>query len=257
MASPKLALITGGSKGIGRATALHLSSQGFLIAVNYGSDSTSADALVKQIGADKAIAIKADAGNVSEISRLVEETVKWGKEHGVQGVDGKGKIDVLIPNAADGAVGKSLEQTEEKDFEKAMGLNVRGPFFLVQKALPYMTQGGRVILLSTSLCNLSSIPPNYLLYVATKGAIEQMVRVLAKDLGRRQITVNAIAPGPTGTDLFFEGKSDELIKTIASWNPFSRLGTPAEIASAIAFLAGEGGSWVNGQILRVNGGMTV
>jgi 3-oxoacyl-[acyl-carrier protein] reductase len=120
-----------------------------------------------------------------------------------------------------------------------------------------MSAGGRVILLSTSLCAVSGITPNYLLYVSTKGAIEQMTRVLAKDLGRKGVTVNAVAPGPTGTELFFKGKSEELVKTIASTNPAGRIGVPEEIAGAIVFLAGEKSSWVNGQIMRVNGGMTV
>jgi 3-oxoacyl-[acyl-carrier protein] reductase len=135
----KLALITGASKGIGRATALQLSSQGYLVVINYSSDSAPADALVSQIGADKSVAIKGNAGDVSDIERLIEEAVKWGKEHGTDG-----KIHVLIPNAADPAVGKSLEQTSEDDFEKAIGLNVKGPFFLVQVCLvfvsPFLTQ---------------------------------------------------------------------------------------------------------------------
>lgn len=120
-----------------------------------------------------------------------------------------------------------------------------------------MPRGSHVILLSTSLCDVSQITPNYLLYVSTKGSIEQMTRILAKDLGTKGINVNAVAPGPTGTDLFFNGKSEELVKTIASWNPFNRLGMPVDIARAITYFASEGGGWVNGQILRVNGGMTV
>lgn len=127
----------------------------------------------------------------------------------------------------------------------------------MQKALPYLSKGSHIILLSTSLNALSAVAPNYLLYCTSKGAVEQMTRVMAKDLGRKGILVNAIAPGPTGTELFLKGKSDELIKTIASWNPFGRLGMPEDIAKATAFLASDGSGWVNGQVLRVNGGMTV
>jgi 3-oxoacyl-[acyl-carrier protein] reductase len=241
----KVALITGASKGIGAATALELASLGAKVAINYASDSQPADELVQKIGADKAIAIQANAGDVQEIERLVAETVAWG-----------GKIDILIPNAGL-CLMRTLEQTEESDFQRTMDLNVKGPYFLAQKALPHMQTGSRVILLSTSLCNFSSLTPNYLLYVTSKGAIEQMVRVLAKDLGTRGITVNCVAPGPTATELFFQGKSEEVVKRIASANPFGRIGEPGEIARAVAYFAGEGGSWVNGQILRVNGGMTV
>jgi 3-oxoacyl-[acyl-carrier protein] reductase len=241
----KVALITGASKGIGAATALELASLGAKVVINYSSSSAPADALVQKIGADKALAIKANAGDVQEITRLVQETVSWA-----------GKIDILIPNAGISVL-KTVEQTTEEDFQRTYDLNVKGPYFLVQKALPHLSAGSHVILLSTSLCAVSSITPNYLLYTSSKGAIEQMTRVLAKDLGARGINVNAVAPGPTGTDLFFEGKKQETIDMIASWNPFKRLGKPEEIARAIAYLAGEGGSWVNGQILRVNGGMTV
>ncbi|KAH7092470.1 hypothetical protein FB567DRAFT_517254 [Paraphoma chrysanthemicola] len=250
MASPlplagKVALITGASKGIGAATVLHLSTLGAKVVINYSSNPTPAAALVQKIGPENALAIQANAASVPEISRLVQETVAWA-----------GKIDILIPNAGISLM-RTVEQTTEEDFAKTYDLNVKGPYFLVQKAIPHMSSGSHVILLSTSLCAASTITPNYLLYASSKGAIEQMTRVLAKDLGQKGINVNAVAPGPTGTDLFFEGKKQETIDLIASWNPFKRLGKPEEIAEAVAWLAGEGGRWVNGQILRVNGGMTV
>lgn len=260
--SGKVALITGASKGIGAATALELASLGAKVVVNYSSDPKPADELVNKIGSDNAIAIKADVADVKEIERLVQETVAWG-----------GQIDILVPNAGISLM-RTLEQTEEADFQKTMDLNVKGPYFLaqvhlptsnedifpltpLQKALPHMPSGAHLILLSTSLCNWSGLTPNYLLYVTSKGAIEQMVRVLAKDLATKGITVNCVAPGPTATELFFQGKSEELVNRIASNNPFNRIGKPEEIAKAIAYFAGDGGSWVNGQILRVNGGMTV
>jgi 3-oxoacyl-[acyl-carrier protein] reductase len=118
-----------------------------------------------------------------------------------------------------------------------------------------MAPGSHIILVSTSLCAASSVAPDYLPYVTSKGAIEQMTRLLAKDLGRKGIRVNAVAPGPTGTDLFFKGKSEQLVKAIASGNPFHKLGEPEELADVIAFLAGEGSRWVSGQVVRVNGAM--
>lgn len=182
---------------------------------------------------------------MQEIERLVKETVdKWGK------------IDILVPNAGV-APNLDLESTTEDAFDNTYRINVKGPYFLVQKAAPHMPSGSSVILISSSLCAVSAITPNYLLYVSTKGAIEQMTRVLAKDLGRKGISVNAVAPGPTGTELFYKGKSEELVKLIGSWNPSGRIGEPEEIAGAIGFLAGSKSSWVNGQIMRVNGGMTV
>ncbi len=118
-----------------------------------------------------------------------------------------------------------------------------------------MTADSHIILLSTSLCHASTVTPNYLLYCSTKGAIEQMTKVLSKDLGRKGISVNAVAPGPTGTDLFYKGKSEQMLKTIAGFNPHNRIGMPEEIADAVVFLSGEGSRWITGQILGVNGGM--
>ncbi|PVH93471.1 NAD(P)-binding protein [Periconia macrospinosa] len=245
----KTVLITGGSRGIGATTALHLSSLGAKVVVNYVSNSSAADAIVAKLGADKALAIKADAGNVQDIECLVQETVAW--------KNGNGKIDILIANAAIGDLTCTLEKTTEANFDRHMAVNVKGSYFLVQKAAPHMPSGSSVILVSSSLTGVSQVMPNYLLYLTTKGAIEQMTRVMAKDLGRKGITVNCVGPGPTATDMFLEGKSEELIKTIASWNPFQRLGKPEEIARVMAWLAGPDGKWVNGQVVKVNGGMAV
>lgn len=175
----KVALITGGSKGIGAATALQLSSLGCKVVINYSSDSKPADELVQKIGSSNALAIKADAGSIPEIERLVKETLAWSPS---------GKIDILIPNAGYSNL-LTLEQTTEEEFDKTYNINVKGVYFLVQKAVPHMEKGGKVILISTSLCGVSTITPNYLLYVSSKGATEQMVRVLAKDLGTKGINV--------------------------------------------------------------------
>ncbi|KAF2002045.1 NAD(P)-binding protein [Amniculicola lignicola CBS 123094] len=241
----KVALITGATKGIGRATALELASLGANVVITYSSDDAAAHSLVQEIGSEKALAVKSNAGSLSDINTLISTTISKFS-----------KIDILIPNAGIMPM-RSIENTTEEDWDSCYNINVKGPYFLVQKAVPHMAPGSSIILLSTSLCASSTVTPPYLLYVSTKGSIEQMLRVLAKDLGRKGIRVNGIAPGPTGTELFFKGKSEELVKMIANGNPFGRLGTPEEIAGAMAFLAGSGSGWVNGQVVRVNGGMTV
>ncbi|KAK9483845.1 hypothetical protein V1527DRAFT_244320 [Lipomyces starkeyi] len=239
----KVALITGGSKGIGRATALRLANEGANVVINYSSDASAADEVVNLIGADRSLAVKADAGNITELERLVNETVtKFGK------------IDILIPNAGV-LLMKDLETTTEHDFEMSMALNLKGPYFLAQKAAPHMAPGSHIIFFSTTLCAASTVTPNYLLYVTTKGAVEQMTRVMSKDLARKGISVNAVAPGPTGTDLFLRGKSEQVLKMIAGFNPQNRIGTPEEIADVVAFLSGDGSKWITGQTVRVNGGM--
>ncbi|KAI9656261.1 MAG: hypothetical protein M1821_004924 [Bathelium mastoideum] len=237
----KTALVTGGSKGIGKATALKLAEDGANVVINYSSDAGSANEVVKAIGEDRSLAIKADAGDIEGIENLIKATV-----------DRFGKIDILIPNAGI-LLNKDLENTTEHDFDVSIKLNVKGPYFLAQKAVPHMGEGSHIIFLSTSLCVSTTVTPNYLVYLTTKGAIEQMVRVLSKDLGRKQIYVNAVAPGPTATELFFQGKSEQLLKTIAGFSPLNRIGTPEEIAENIAWLSGS--KWVAGQVVRVNGGM--
>lgn len=240
----KVALITGSSKGIGACTAIALSKLGAKVVINYSSDSSAADKLVAQIGAENAYAVKADAGSVSGVESLVQSTVEK-----------YGKIDILIPNAGILPM-RDVENTTEADFDRAFNVNVKGPFFLVQKAIPHMAPGSRVVLISTTQNHASTVTGPYTLYCATKGAIEQLTRLLSKDLlaKKKGISVNAVAPGPTGTELFYEGKSEQLLKMIAGLNPNARIGTPEEVADAIVFLCGDGARWMSGQTIRVNGG---
>lgn len=263
MAGPlagKTALITGGSKGIGAATSLLLANSGANVAINYSSDSSAAEDIAKQIGHERCLLIKGDAGNIQDIERMVSETVKK-----------FGKIDVVIP-CAGMLLMKTLETTTEADFDKSYHLNVKGPYFLCQvsrlnshstfmkanaqkKAAPHMPEGSHIVLISTSQCTATTVQPAYLLYNSTKGAIEQMTRVMSKELAPKGITVNAVAPGPTGTELFYKGKTEQVLKAIAGLSPMGRIGKPEEIAEAIVWLSSGSSSWISGQIVRANGGM--
>lgn len=243
----KVAVVTGGSRGIGKAIALTLARDGATVVVNYNSSAGAAEDIVKQIGADRAVAVQADVSDLAASRSLIDQTVKK-----------YGKIDILVLNAALLAQNGSLEKTTEEQFDKLYAANVKAPYFMLQHALPHIPQpGGRVLLFSTSLAAWSGISANYLLYVSTKGAIEQMTRVLAKDLGKRGITVNCIAPGPTATDGFYEGKTDQIVKMVESASPLDRLGKPEEIADMVAIVSRPESGLLNGQIIRINGGMTV
>ncbi|KAL3431741.1 hypothetical protein BDV09DRAFT_175684 [Aspergillus tetrazonus] len=239
----KVALVTGASKGIGKATAQRLASEGASLVINYNTDAASAQALVDEIGQDRALAVQADASKLADIDRLVDAAVaKFGK------------IDILIPNAGILPM-RDLEHTTEEDFDFTYNLMVKGPYFLAQKAAKHIPAGGRIILVSTGVTVLSNIAPAYLLYASAKAAVEQMARVMAKDLARNGILVNCVAPGPTTTGLFLNGKSDQMLKMVAGFSPFNRIGEPEEIANAVYFLCSKDSSWVSGQTLRVNGGM--
>ncbi|KAF5667279.1 3-oxoacyl-reductase [Fusarium heterosporum] len=241
----KVVLVTGSTKGIGKAVVERCAADGASVVINYSSDGAPAEELVGKIGSERALAVQADVSNISEIEKLVQATV-----------DKFGRIDCVMANAAVAPM-NDLESTTEETFDKSFNLNVKGPYFLVQKAVPHMSSGGRVILVSSGVLHQSQVAPRYLLYASTKGSVEQMTRILAKDLGPKGITVNAIAPGPTATEMFFKGKSQELIDTIAGFSPLGRLGKPEDIAELAAFLAGSGSSWVSGQVIGANGGSFV
>ncbi|KAF7422904.1 hypothetical protein PC9H_011068 [Pleurotus ostreatus] len=247
----KVAVVTGSSRSIGAAIAKALGSQGAKVVVNYVNDSSAAQSVVNEIkafntkeskGCD-AIAVQADASKLEGGQKLLAEATKtWGQ------------VDILVLNA--GIMGsKPLAEVDEDFFDSHFEINVKVPVFLAKAAVPLMpTPGGRIIFFSSSLTGLTPVLPNALTYVASKGAIEQVARVLAKDLGSRGLTVNTVSPGPVDTPLFRAGKPEEVIKKIAAQNPNNRVGLPEDIAPMVAFVASPAAQWINGQNLRVNGG---
>lgn len=244
----KVALITGSSRSIGAAVAERLAADGANVIINYVNNAGAAQEVADRInskGAGQAKIIQADVSSVEAGKELVQKTLEAFQ-----------KIDILVPNA--GVLdNKTLEQVTEEHFDTHFNVNVKGVLFLVQAAAPHMTAGGRVILFSTGVTSMSVVSPNYLVYAASKGAVEQMGRVLAKDLGLRHITVNTVSPGPTNTPLFRNGKTEDQIKFFANLSPQKRLGESEDIASVVAFLSRADSQWVNGQNIRVNGGMVV
>jgi len=239
----KVALVTGASRGIGRAIAERLAHDGAAVAVNYGSNAGEARKVVAAIEAagGRAFAIQADVGRVPEIVRLFDETLGH-----------FGKIDILVNNAGVMII-KPVADTTEAEFDRIFAINVKGTFFACQQAATRLSDGGRIINLSSS--TTARMMPAYGAYVATKGAVEQLTRAMAKELGPRGITINTVSPGPTETELFLDGKTPEQIRQAGQMSAFGRLGKPPEIADAVAFLASDAARWISGQNLRVNGGL--
>ncbi|WP_225032667.1 SDR family oxidoreductase [Paraburkholderia sp. XV] len=239
----QVAIVTGASRGIGAAIARRLASDGFALVVNYAASSKEADALVAELKAQgaAAIAVKADVSNADDVRRMFEATEQQ-----------LGKVDVLVNNAG---ILKTLPLAETSDalFAQTFDINVRGTFNTLREAATRMNSGGRIVNFSSTTLALNM--PGYAIYNATKAAVESFTHVFAKELRGRNITVNAVAPGPVATSLFLDAKTEEQIQTFAKMPPLQRLGQPDDIASVVAFLAGADGAWVNGQILRANGGV--
>ena len=240
----KTALVTGGSRGIGKAICLKLARQGASLVVNYVQQSEQADDVVARINGagGNAIAVKADMRDVLEVGYLFDVTLEQ-----------YGSLDILVNNA--GVVNyKPIEEFTEQEFDDIFAVNVKGVFFACQQAARKMTDGGSIINMSSSVTRL--ILPSYGAYGATKGAVEQITKVLAKELGGRHIRVNALSPGPVDTSLFRAGKTQEQVRQLAEMAALGRIGTVEDIADIVAFLASEESAWITGQNIGANGGFT-
>lgn len=239
----KVAIVTGASRGIGAAIAERLGKDGFTVVVNYAGNAAAAEEVVRKIEqtGGKAVTAQADVADADAVRRMFDsaETAFGG-------------IDVLVNNAGIMML-SPLASADDANFDRQVAVNLKGTFNTLREAAKRLRNGGRVVNFSTTVVGLKL--ETYGVYAATKAAVETLTAIMAKEMRGRGITVNAVAPGPTATDLFLNGKSDELIERMAKMNPLERLGTPEDIAAAVAFLAGPDGGWINGQTLRANGGV--
>lgn len=239
----KVALVTGAARGIGRVIALRLAADGAAVVVNYSGSIQQAKEVVAEIekNGGKAVAVQADVGKVADVRRLFDTTFER-----------FGRLDILVNNAGV-MFTKPVAEVGEEEYDRLFDVNVKGTFFCCQEAAKRMANGGRIVNFSSSTTAL--MLPGYGAYVATKGAVEQLTHVLAKELGSKQITVNVVSPGPTDTELFGQGKTEEQKQTFARMAALGRLGKPEDIASVVAMLVGPDAGWVTGQNLRANGGL--
>jgi 3-oxoacyl-[acyl-carrier protein] reductase len=241
--SNRVAIVTGASRGIGAAVAERLAADGFTVVINYSGDTKSAEALAHKIEAKggRALTAKADVSDANAVRGMFDAAEA-----------AFGGVDVLVNNAGILKLAR-IADSDDALFDQQIAINLKGSFNAMREAARRLRNGGRIVNFSTSVIGLRL--ETYAVYAATKSAIETMTGILSKEMRGRSITVNAVAPGPTATDLFLNGKSEELIDHMAKMNPLERLGTPEDIAAAVAFLAGPDGGWINGQVLRANGGM--
>ncbi|AEG92524.1 SDR family oxidoreductase [Ramlibacter tataouinensis] len=241
----QVAIVTGASRGIGAAIARRLAADGYAVVVNYAGRADDAAAVVADIekNGGRAIAVQADVADPAAARALFDRAQQaWDR------------IDVLVNNAGvmPGAL-PHLADTDDATFDRLFAINVKGSFNTLREAARRLQPGGRIVNLSSSVIGLAL--PGYAVYAATKSAIETFTHIMAKELRGRRITVNAVAPGPTATALFLDGKSPEAVERLAKAAPLERLGTPEDIAQAVAFLASPAAGWINGQTLRANGGL--
>ncbi|WP_175714659.1 SDR family oxidoreductase [Burkholderia ambifaria] len=241
--SKQVALVTGSSRGIGAEIARRLARDGFRVVVNYAGGAGPAREVADAIAADggEAIAVQADIADPTAVAALFDAAEQ-----------AFGRIDVVVNSAGVMKLG-AIADYDDTTFDQTVAINLKGTFNVSREAAKRVRSGGRIVNLSSTMVGVRL--PTYGVYVATKAAVEGLTQVLAQEMRGRGISVNAVAPGPVATELFLEGKSPEQVDRLAKMNPLERLGQPADIAGVVAFLAGPDGAWVNGQILRANGGM--
>jgi len=243
MTDRKVAIVTGASRGIGAAVAERLAADGFHVVVNFAGNVLAAEmtaAKIEQAGG-KAITAQADVSDPAAVTRMFDRTEA-----------AFGGVDVLVNNAGVMHLAPIAEATDNL-FDRQIAINLKGVFNGMRQAATRLRSGGRIISFSSSVVGLYQ--PTYAIYAATKAGVEAMTHILSKELRGRNITVNAVAPGPTATDLFLEGKPRDAVDQLAKLAPLERLGQPQDIAAAVSFLAGPDGAWINGQVLRANGGI--
>ena len=239
----RVAIVTGSSRGIGAAIARRLASDGFAVVINYAGSAGPAATLVDEIekAGGRAIACQADVGDPQAVKRMFDAAEA-----------AYGGVDVLVNNAGIMTLAP-LAQMDDAAFDRSIAINLKGTFNGLREAANRLRDGGRIVNFSSSVVGLYQ--PAYGVYAATKAAVEALTHILAKELGSRGITVNAVAPGPVATELFLDGKDQATLDRIKGMNPLGRLGEVDDIARVVSLLVGPDGGWINGQIVRANGGV--
>jgi len=238
----RVAIVTGAATGIGKAIAARLAADAAAVVVNHLHTPDRADAVVGAITAagGSAIAVDADISRRPQFAAVFEKTIR-----------AFGHVDILVNNAVVAPI-KPLVEVTEQDVDQVLAVNVKGTLFGCQLAIEHLSDGGRIINISSSTTSL--MLPGYCIYDMTKGAIDQVTRILSKELGPRAITVNAVCPGATETETYRNGKSPEFLASLERMSAFNRLGQVEEIADVVAFVAGGEARWITGQLIRANGG---
>ncbi|MEP6606388.1 MAG: SDR family oxidoreductase [Nitrosospira sp.] len=239
----KVAIVTGSSRGIGAEIARALARAGAKVIVNYAGNQKAAEAVCAEItqAGGEALAVKADVSNSAEMRKLFDAAIDRFK-----------CVNILVNNAGV-LLSSSIANTSDEEFDRVLNINVKSVFYALREAATRLANGGRVVSLSSTVTRL--MLPNYGAYAASKGAIEQLTRIFAKEVGARGITANIISPGPVHTEMFTTGKNEETIKRMASMSFMGRIGKPEDIAGVVLFLVSDDAGWVTGQNISASGGV--